>query len=99
MRSGSRRKVPVPKAAFQLEEELADSLRSLKPEGNLWRDWMSSKERRGQMEVSASIDEVAKQKSEVCHLCMIFLHSLMCHTERKSRGVKMVERYDFKRFE
>lgn len=36
---------------YQLEEDLSESLRGLKPEGNLWKDWQESQVRRRKMPV------------------------------------------------
>ena len=49
-RSGPSR-VPDAPVTFQLGEELADNLRTLTPEGNLWRDWVGSGMRRGRVPV------------------------------------------------
>ncbi|ORY90169.1 putative membrane protein [Leucosporidium creatinivorum] len=49
-RSGPSR-VPDAPVTFQLGEELADNLRTLAPEGNLWRDWVGSGMRRGKVPV------------------------------------------------
>lgn len=50
LRSGPSR-VPDAPVTFQLGEELADNLRTLTPEGNLWRDWIGSGMRRGKVPV------------------------------------------------
>lgn len=50
LRSGPSR-VPDAPVAYQLGEELADNLRTLAPEGNLWRDWVGSGMRRGKVPV------------------------------------------------
>ena len=47
-RSGPNR-VPDAPVAFQLGDELADNLRTLQPEGNLWKEWVSM--RRGRVPV------------------------------------------------
>lgn len=49
-RSGPSR-VPDAPVAFQLGDELADNLRTLQPEGNLWKEWVSSGMRRGRVPV------------------------------------------------
>ena len=43
----------APKVApvFQLGDELSDSLRCLRPEGSLWREWQASAMRRGKVEI------------------------------------------------
>ncbi|GAA6024610.1 hypothetical protein JCM11491_006045 [Sporobolomyces phaffii] len=45
-RSGPSR-VPDAPVNFQLGDELADNLRTLRPEGNLWKEWVASGMRRG----------------------------------------------------
>lgn len=50
LRSGPN-KVPDAPVTYQLGEELADNLRTLTPEGNLWRDWVGSGMRRGKVPV------------------------------------------------
>ncbi|KAK4705760.1 nucleolar protein 53, partial [Phenoliferia sp. Uapishka_3] len=50
LRSGPSR-VPDASITYQLGEELADNLRTLTPEGNLWRDWVGSGMRRGKVPV------------------------------------------------
>lgn len=50
LRSGPAR-VPDAPVTFQLGEELSDTLRTLQPEGNLWRDWVGSGMRRGKIVV------------------------------------------------
>lgn len=50
LRSGPSR-VPDAPVTFQLGEELSDNLRTLTPEGNLWRDWVGSGMRRGKVPV------------------------------------------------
>ncbi|KAL8286248.1 hypothetical protein RQP46_004736 [Phenoliferia psychrophenolica] len=50
LRSGPSR-VPDAPVTYQLGEELADNLRTLTPEGNLWRDWVGSGMRRGKVPV------------------------------------------------
>ncbi|GAA6051910.1 hypothetical protein JCM3770_006570 [Rhodotorula araucariae] len=49
-RSGPSR-VPDAPVSFQLGDELADNLRTLRPEGNLWKEWVSSGMRRGRVPV------------------------------------------------
>ncbi|SCV68097.1 BQ2448_218 [Microbotryum intermedium] len=49
-RSGPSR-VPNAPVTFQLGDELADNLRSVAPEGNLWKEWVSSGMRRGKVPV------------------------------------------------
>ncbi|GAA6058507.1 hypothetical protein JCM10212_006946 [Sporobolomyces blumeae] len=49
-RSGPSR-VPDAPVTFQLGDELADNLRTLQPEGNLWKEWISSGMRRGKVPV------------------------------------------------
>lgn len=49
-RSGPAR-VPDQPVTFQLGDELADNLRTLQPEGNLWREWLGSGMRRGKVPV------------------------------------------------
>ena len=49
-RSGPSR-VPDAPVNFQLGDELADNLRTLQPEGNLWKEWVSSGMRRGKVPV------------------------------------------------
>ncbi|KAM0756615.1 hypothetical protein T439DRAFT_376781 [Meredithblackwellia eburnea MCA 4105] len=44
-------KVPAAAMNFQLGEELSEDLRTLKPEGNLWREWLGSNMRRGRIGV------------------------------------------------
>lgn len=53
MRSGPTR-VPEANVHFQLGEELADNLRTLEPEGNLWREWVGSGMRRGKVPMERS---------------------------------------------
>lgn len=48
LRSGPA-KIPDAPITYQLGEELADNLRTLTPEGNLWRDWNGSMMRRGRL--------------------------------------------------
>lgn len=50
LRSGPSR-VPDQPVTFQLGEELSDNLRTLTPEGNLWREWVGSGMRRGKVPV------------------------------------------------
>lgn len=50
LRSGPS-KVPDQPVTYQLGEELADNLRTLTPEGNLWREWVGSSMRRGKLSV------------------------------------------------
>ncbi|KAI5477514.1 P60-like family protein [Pseudohyphozyma bogoriensis] len=47
-RSGPGR-VPDAKIDFQLGDELAENLRTLEPEGNLWKEWVGSGLRRGKV--------------------------------------------------
>jgi nucleolar protein 53 len=42
-------RVPRPKVDVQLSEELPESLRDLRPEGSLWKDWENSAIRRGKI--------------------------------------------------
>lgn len=49
-RSGPSR-VPDASVAFQLGDELAENLRTLQPEGNLWKEWVGSGMRRGKVPV------------------------------------------------
>ncbi|GAA5922763.1 Nop53p [Sporobolomyces koalae] len=49
-RSGPSR-VPDAPVTFQLGDELADNLRTLQPEGNLWKEWVASGMRRGKVPV------------------------------------------------
>jgi nucleolar protein 53 len=42
-------RVPKPKVDVQLSEELPESLRDLRPEGSLWKDWEGSAIRRGKI--------------------------------------------------
>lgn len=49
-RSGPSR-VPDAPVNFQLGDELADNLRTLQPEGNLWKEWVASGMRRGKVPV------------------------------------------------
>ncbi|BGP44403.1 hypothetical protein JCM10450v2_000214 [Rhodotorula kratochvilovae] len=49
-RSGPSR-VPDAPVSFQLGDELADNLRTLQPEGNLWKEWVNSGMRRGRVPV------------------------------------------------
>jgi nucleolar protein 53 len=49
-RSGPSR-VPDAHVAFQLGDELAENLRTLQPEGNLWKEWVGSGMRRGKVPV------------------------------------------------
>ncbi|GAA6002608.1 hypothetical protein JCM10207_007590 [Rhodosporidiobolus poonsookiae] len=49
-RSGPGR-VPDAPVTFQLGDELAENLRTLQPEGNLWKEWVSSGMRRGRVPV------------------------------------------------
>lgn len=53
LRSGPSR-VPDAPVTYQLGEELSDNLRTLAPEGNLWREWVGSSMRRGIMPVERS---------------------------------------------
>jgi nucleolar protein 53 len=49
LRSGPA-KVPKAKQALLLSEELPESLRQLKTDGNLWGDWLDSSRRRGKVQ-------------------------------------------------
>lgn len=44
-------KVPTAPISYQTGDELAEGLRTLKPEGNLWRDWLGSGMKRGKIGV------------------------------------------------
>jgi hypothetical protein len=50
MRSGPSR-VPRPKQSYLLSDELPESLRQLKTNGNLWNDWLDSSRRRGRVQM------------------------------------------------
>lgn len=50
IRSGPA-KVPKAKQALLLSEELPESLRQLKTDGNLWGDWLDSSRRRGKVQM------------------------------------------------
>jgi nucleolar protein 53 len=43
-------RAPAERIDYQVGDELAEGLRTLKPEGNLWRDWQGSVTRRGKVE-------------------------------------------------
>ncbi|GAA5861393.1 hypothetical protein JCM3774_000234 [Rhodotorula dairenensis] len=49
-RSGPAR-VPDAPVTFQLGDELSENLRTLQPEGNLWKEWVNSGMRRGRVPV------------------------------------------------
>lgn len=49
-RSGPSR-VPDAPVTFQLGDELSENLRTLQPEGNLWKEWVNSGMRRGRVPV------------------------------------------------
>lgn len=49
-RSGPSR-VPDAPVTFQLGDELSENLRTLHPEGNLWKEWINSGMRRGRVPV------------------------------------------------
>ena len=62
LRSGPAR-VPKPKQAFLLSEELPESLRLLKSDGNLWNDWINSSQRRGRLQTEKkAFGRMMKQK-------------------------------------
>lgn len=46
---------------YQLEDELSESLRGLKPEGNLWKDWQESQVRRRKMPIVAAEQKFKKE--------------------------------------
>lgn len=50
LKSGPAR-VPEKKQAYLLSEELPESLRELKMDGNLWNDWLDSNRRRGKVQM------------------------------------------------
>lgn len=45
---------------YQLEEDLSESLRGLKQEGNLWKDWQESQVRRRKMPIVAKDQKFKK---------------------------------------
>lgn len=62
MRSGPAR-VPKPKQHFLLSEELPESLRQLKTDGNLWSEWLDSSKRRGKVQMERrSFARMTKKK-------------------------------------
>jgi len=62
LRSGPA-KVPKPKQSYLLSEELPESLRQLKADGNLWNDWLDSSRRRGKVQTERQLfGRVKKQK-------------------------------------
>lgn len=62
LRSGPA-KVPKPKPSYLLSEELPESLRQLKTDGNLWADWLDSSRSRGKVQTERqSFSRMRKQK-------------------------------------
>jgi len=62
LRSGPAR-VPKPKASYLLSDELPESLRQLKTDGNLWADWLDSTRSRGRVQTERqSFARMRKQK-------------------------------------
>ena len=55
--------LPELKENFQLTEELVENLRSLKPEGNLWKEWQVTNQRKGRMENRKPINYNNRLKS------------------------------------
>jgi len=84
LRSGPNR-VPDAQLHFQLGEELADNLRTLEPEGNLWRDWIGSGMRRGKVPVERSNANKKGGKYGGGH--------------QKGHGTKEKEKYAYKNFQ
>lgn len=63
MRSGPAR-VPKPKNHYLLSEELPESLRQLKTDGNLWSEWLDSSKRRGRVQTERrSFARMTKKKN------------------------------------
>lgn len=63
MRSGPG-KVPKPKNHYLLSEELPESLRQLKTDGNLWSEWLDSSKRRGKVQTERrSFARMTKKKN------------------------------------
>lgn len=83
-RSGPAR-VPDATVNFQLGEELADNLRTLTPEGNLWRDWVASGMRRGRVPVErANLHKKGGKRGGRGH--------------DRNHKTKEVEKYSYKNF-
>ncbi|GAA5827170.1 hypothetical protein JCM11251_001151 [Rhodosporidiobolus azoricus] len=84
-RSGPNR-VPDAPVTFQLGDELADNLRTLQPEGNLWKEWVSSGMRRGRVPVErANVSKKGGKRGGRGH--------------DKHHKMKEVEKHAWKRFE
>jgi len=54
------RSLPDVPVVFQLGEDLTDSFRTLKPEGNLWKDWQVNAQRKGKMEQRQRIKAITR---------------------------------------
>ncbi|GAA5915515.1 hypothetical protein JCM6882_005924 [Rhodosporidiobolus microsporus] len=84
-RSGPSR-VPDAPVTFQLGDELADNLRTLQPEGNLWTEWVGSGMRRGRVPVErANSGKKGGKRGGRGH--------------DKGHKMKEVEKFAWKRFE
>ncbi|GAA5855039.1 hypothetical protein JCM8547_002356 [Rhodosporidiobolus lusitaniae] len=84
-RSGPSR-VPDAPVAFQLGDELAENLRTLQPEGNLWKEWVGSGMRRGRVPVERANEHKKGGKRGG-------------RGHDKNHKMKEVEKFSWKRFE
>lgn len=84
-RSGPSR-VPDAPVTFQLGDELAENLRTLQPEGNLWKEWVNSGMRRGKVPVErANESKKGGKRGGRGH--------------DKGHGMREYEKHAFKRFD
>ncbi|BGP28454.1 hypothetical protein JCM10296v2_000187 [Rhodotorula toruloides] len=84
-RSGPSR-VPDAPVTFQLGDELAENLRTLQPEGNLWKEWVNSGMRRGKVPVErANESKKGGKRGGRGH--------------DKGHGMREFEKHAFKRFD
>ncbi|EGU13354.1 putative membrane protein [Rhodotorula toruloides ATCC 204091] len=84
-RSGPSR-VPAAPVTFQLGDELAENLRTLQPEGNLWKEWVNSGMRRGKVPVErANESKKGGKRGGRGH--------------DKGHGMREFEKHAFKRFD
>ncbi|GAA6008990.1 ribosome biogenesis protein NOP53 [Rhodotorula paludigena] len=81
-RSGPAR-VPDAPVTFQLGDELADNLRTLQPEGNLWKEWVNSGMRRGRVPVERANEGKKGGKRGG-------------HGHDKGHGMREVEKFSYK---
>ncbi|BGP21301.1 P60-like family protein [Rhodotorula toruloides] len=84
-RSGPSR-VPDAPVTFQLGDELAENLRTLQPEGNLWKEWVNSGMRRGKVPVERANDSKKGGKRGG-------------RGHDKGHGMREFEKHAFKRFD